>query len=254
MFFYASKILQFFIYPLFTGLVLLVLAFLLRGIRRKRLFEGIFLCGIIILYIFSIEPVTDLLMKPLERMHMPPANQPLSADAIVVLGGDVRKVVYPRKDVELGGNRMLKAIRLFRERAAPLIIMTGRSGNIFNQEFVESVVMKKFAVEFGVPAGKIIIETGSRNTRENAVNTKKILDRLGAKRIILVTSALHMPRAYALFRHLGLDVLPAPTDFRAVDEGYDPFSFVPQAGNLARSTRAIREYVGILVYWLMGWI
>jgi uncharacterized SAM-binding protein YcdF (DUF218 family) len=182
------------------------------------------------------------------------ASRALKADAIVVLSGDVRRQAYPRSDVEISGNRVLKAIRLYRQGAAPLIIMTGGSGDLFDQEFKEAVLMRKFAAEFGVPADKIIVESRSRNTRENLLYTAGLLKQLKAKKIILVTSAFHLPRAHALLRKSGVETLPVASDYYAPDKTYDPFSFVPDAANLSRSTVAIKEYLALAVYWVMGWI
>ena len=114
--------------------------------------------------------------------------------------------------------------------------------------------MKELAMEFGVPGEKIIVETQSRNTKENVVYTKQILDKIQAQRVILVTSEFNLPRSYALFKKIGIDAIPVATDFYVTDEKYDPFSFIPNSGNLSLSSIAIKEYVGLLVYRLMGWI
>lgn len=209
--------------------------------------------GLLLLYVFSIEPVADFLLRPLERRHLPENLSGLSADAIVVLAGDVRKGVFPRDDIEVGGSRVLKGVRLFRRKAAPLIIMSGGSGDLFDPNFKEAELMKELAVELGVPRDKILVESQSRNTRENMVLTKRLLDEIKAGKIILVTSAFHMPRSLALLRKLGVDAVPVPSDFYVTDEKYDLFSFVPDLGNLGRSSVAIKEHVGIYVYRLMGW-
>ncbi len=254
MFFAASKIMIWLIYPLSLGLLLLILAYGAALLRKKALFHFFFLLTIVILYLFSIEPVADFLLKPLERKHLSMNQGDLKADAIVVLSGDTRKKVFPRNDIEVGGNRVIKAVRLFKQKAAPIMIMTGGSGDFFDQGFKEAVFMKELAEEFEVPSDKIIIETESRNTRENAVYTKQILDKIKAKKIILVTSAFHLPRSYGLFKKIGIDAVPAASDFYVTDEIYNPFSFLPTTGSLANSSVAIKEYVGIFVYWLMGWL
>lgn len=254
MFFAASKILVWFIYPLSLGILLLILAYVAALVRRKAFLHFLLLVAILILYLFSVKPVAVFLLTPLERRHLSVNPSELKADAIVVLSGDTRKKVFPRSDIEVHGNRVIKAIRLYKQGAAPIIVMTGGSGSLFDQNFREAVSMKKFAVEFDVPADKIIIETESRNTRENLLYTKQILNKIKAKRVILVTSASHLPRSYALFKKVGIDAVPVASDFYATDERYDPFSFIPDSSSLSLSSIAIKEYVGILVYWLMGWI
>ena len=254
MFFYASKILVWLIYPLSLGILFLAAAFLLRNMKKRRVFNTLFMSGILILYLFSIAPVANFLLMPLERKHPLVDYNNLKADAIVVLAGDVKRRFFPGDQVELAGNRVLKGVRLFRQGAAPLIIMTGGSGDIFDQEFQEAPLMKEFAVEFGVPPDRIIVEAGSRNTHENALHTKKLLDTLEGRNIILVTSAFHMPRAYSVFRKRGIETFPASTDFVVRQGHYTPFSFIPQTGYLNRSSTAIKEYAGIFMYWLRGWI
>lgn len=254
MFFAASKIMIWLIYPLSLGILLLILAYAAALLRKRAPFHILFWLGFVILYLFSIAPVRNFLLNPLERKYPSLQRSELKADAIVVLSGDVRKRVVPEDDIEVGGNRVLKAVRLYQRGAAPIIIMTGGSGDFFDPSFKEAVLMKDLAIEFGVPKDKIIIETESRNTRENVVYTKRLLDKVNAKKIILVTAAFHVPRSYALLRKVGIDVIPAATDYRVTDEKYDPFSFIPNSGNLSLSSIAIKEYVGLFVYRLMGWI
>lgn len=254
MFFSASKILIWLIYPLSLGVLLLMLSYWAALLRKKASFHILFWLGFIILYLFSIEPVPDLLLKSLEEKYAPLQGADLKADAIVVLSGDIKKRVFPRSDIEVGGNRVLKAIRLYRQGAAPMILMTGGSGDLFDPSFKEAILMRDLAVEFGVPKEKVITETESRNTRENVVYTKQLLDKIKAKKVILVTSAFHLPRSLALFKKAGVDVVPVGTDFYVTGDKYDLFSFIPSPGNLSRSSTAIKEYAGILVYWLMGWI
>jgi len=254
MFFIASKILVWLIFPLSLGILLLVLAYAATLLRRRSLFHFLFLTGILVVYLCSIRPGSDFLLKPLERKYLSTRSSHLKADAIVVLAGDLRKKVFPREDIEVDGSRVLKAVRLFKEKAAPIIIMTGGSGSLFRQDYKEAVFMKELASELGVPPDKILVETESRNTRENIVYTKQILQKIKAKKVVLVTSALHLPRAYALSTKAGIDAVPVAAEFYATDEAYNPFNFVPSPGDLLYSSAAIKEYVGILAYWLMGWI
>jgi len=113
----------------------------------------------------------------------------------------------------------------------------------------------------GVPASAILQESRSRNTYENAVEARRLLEPAGANRILLVTSALHMPRAVASFRHQGFEVIPAPTDFWIVTEEAQTragrlfrlaTSVLPDAETLAYTTRALHEYFGIAMYKLEG--
>ena len=119
-----------------------------------------------------------------------------------------------------------------------------------------------------VPSDALILETESRNTYENALFTRQILEEEGVNRIILVTSAMHMPRSVALFEKQGFDVLPAPADFGvtqdASDEKKSGFTWseipglivdlIPSASNLATTTNVLKEYLGMMIYRIRGWI
>ena len=84
--------------------------------------------------------------------------------------------------------------------------------------------------------------------------TKQLLDTRGLDTVLLVTSALHMHRALATFRVAGIKALPAPTDFEVIErEAWTVLDWLPDAAALEGSTRAIREYLGLVVYQLRGW-
>jgi len=106
-------------------------------------------------------------------------------------------------------------------------------------------------------------EPNSLNTYENAVEVKKILQAKGIQRILLVTSALHMPRSLAIFQKQGIDTIPAPTDFLVTNQEIQEVNSSPQAtllnvlpdsDRLQQTTRAIKEYVGLVIYRLKGWL
>ena len=99
-----------------------------------------------------------------------------------------------------------------------------------------------------------MVETGSQNTRENAEFSKSLLAAKGAKRLLLVTSAFHMPRAVPCFRKLGMQVTPVPTDYQSGWEHPEPpLGWLPDAEHLFRSKFALKEWLGLIVYRLRGW-
>ena len=109
----------------------------------------------------------------------------------------------------------------------------------------------------------LILESRSFNTHENAVFTKEILQALNINKILLVTSAVHMPRSIAIFRHENIDAIPAPTDFliserNLIEHTYTSqsriFSLLPTSQNLDYTTRAMKEYIGTFIYRLKGWL
>ena len=115
--------------------------------------------------------------------------------------------------------------------------------------------MQSLLEEWGVPDASILAEAASRNTYENAMLTRQVLAERGLHRVLLVTSALHMPRALATFTSAGIDAVPAPTDFTVTyREHRTVIDFLPDAKALSRTTEAIKEYVGYAYYRWQGWI
>jgi len=133
------------------------------------------------------------------------------------------------------------------------------SGSLTPAEEMASILMM-----LRVPQDVVWLETKSRNTYENALYSQEILAQKGIKRIILVTSAQHMPRSVGLFEKQGLEVIPAPTDYSVTERGWthlwEPdlitqvFNLLPKVGNLAATTSVMKEYFAILIYRMTGGI
>lgn len=264
MFLFLSKLLPIFLYPLGLASLLLLLALILLW-RKPRLAALSIGLALVLLLVSSSAWVSDWLVRSLEYQYVPQANIP-TADAIVVLGGATRPAVPPRPWVEVAeeGDRVLYAAKLYREGKAPRIILSGGRVNWEGKnDLPESADMAEMIKTMGVPETALIQESTSRNTRENAVNSKKIMDAQGIRKILLVTSALHMPRSLRIFQKLGVDTFPATTDFLSSDrETQDlrntaqdvTLNSLPDAERLRNTTRALKEYVGIGIYWLRGWL
>jgi uncharacterized SAM-binding protein YcdF (DUF218 family) len=107
----------------------------------------------------------------------------------------------------------------------------------------------------GIPEQALILETRSYTTHQNGVFTAEKLRALHINRILLVTSALHMPRAMAVFRKLGISAIAAPAPRQIFVPSEPGFSFwLPDMRALTASRSIIKEYAGLLVYWLRGWV
>jgi uncharacterized SAM-binding protein YcdF (DUF218 family) len=249
-----SKTLPYLVYPLSITLLLILAALVLP--RRRVL---LLLMGFLILGASSFPPVARSIYGSLEARYPPVEIGKLpNADAIVLLGGALRLPVPPRQDFELteGSSRVRYAAKLFQAGKAKRLVLSG--GNVFEQRRGiqgEAHYMRAFLAELGVPGDVILLEDRSRTTWENAVETRRILERQGLKRVLLVTSAAHMPRALGSFRAAGVDAIPAPTDYR-VDERDQPLvlKLLPSADALDKTTEGLREYLGQAVYRLRGWM
>lgn len=233
-------------------LILLVVGFIFVVLgKRKKIGKYLLFGGIILYYLLSIAPTADLLTAPLEAKYSPlNITETKKTKYIVVLAGaDSIHEAYPLIS-SLGyasGNRIMEAIRLYHRMGHPKIILSGRSGNPF-RKVDTSRYMKGLLTSIGIPEENLRYEFASRDTFENALETKRIV---GNQRFILVTSANNMPRAMAVFKKLNMKPIPAPCDYQG-KRCYTLFSFFPRGGNLESSTRAINEYLGIMWYKIRG--
>lgn len=246
-----AKILSQIAYPLLASLLLAAWAGVL--LWRNRRWSGGVLLAIALgwLWLWSTPAFSDWIRATLERRYPPSPVEELSvADAIVVLGGAMEAAKPPERlhpDLGAAADRVWHAARLFRAGKAPLILASGGNLPWSGIERPEAAAIAELLQEFGVPANAIVLEARSRTTRENRDNSLPILHALGARRILLVTSALHMPRALALFENTDLAVIPAPTDFEVHERPGHPLRWLPDAQALADSSRAFKEYLG-------GWV
>jgi uncharacterized SAM-binding protein YcdF (DUF218 family) len=264
MFIFLSKFLPQFIYPLGLACILLILSLIFQ--RRKGWQNTVIALALAILVIGGNRWVAYSLTRSLEWRYPPPAQLP-RADVIVLLGGGTEPAQAPRPIVELNsaGDRVLYAAYLYQQGSAPHLLLSG--GNIdwlYAQDSTPAGQMAAALKIMHVPDSAIWLEPESLNTYENAVNCARILREKGIRRIILVTTATHMPRAVALFEHQGLEVIPAPTDFKVTEENWQSLFqadlsahlvyLLPSVGDLNMTTTALKEYLGILAYRLKGWL
>lgn len=269
MFYFLSKFIPLFVYPLGLACVLLALALCAR--RRRRWQTRFVAVALALLWIGGNRIVSMALMRSLESQYLPDATLESTpgphADVIVVLGGAARAAAAPRltSEVRESGDRLLYAAQLYEQGAAAHILLSGGTTEwVESSPMPEAQDMADILAAIGVPRGALWLESTSRNTYENAVETQAILKRHGATRVILVTSAWHMPRAYAVFAQTGLEVIPAPTDFLVTQEDWayytqpdavvQLFNLLPTATNLSFTTQALKEYIGLCIYGLRGWL
>jgi uncharacterized SAM-binding protein YcdF (DUF218 family) len=262
MFLFLSKLLPLFIYPLGFASVMLVVA-LFTFWKRPRLAAIAIFIALLAILLPSNAWVANGFVRSLEDQYMP--TQIPTADAIVVLGGALRSQAAPRPwiDVTDAGDRPIHGAQLYLQGKAPLVILSGGRIEWRGGGASESSDMAQLLKAMGVPANAILEDPTSLTTRENAVNVQKIMQERGIRKILLVTSALHMPRSMAIFKKIGVDAIAAPTDFLISDQEIkEPQSTVqgfvlnlfPDSGNMERFTRALKEYFGMVIYWLRGWV
>lgn len=258
---FLTKFLPLFLYPLGLAFFLGLLTLLLY--RWPRWQRGALILALLLLWMGSNRWAAVSLSRSLEWRYLP-GNPLPHAGAIVILGGGTDPVEYPRTSVEVNGagDRVLYGAHLYQQGLADHILLTGGRISWLGSGPTPAEEMAMLLERLGVPEDALWLENRSRNTYENAVNSRKILDEKGIRKILLVTSALHMPRSVALFQSQGLEVIPAPTDYSVTFGDWERLKgaslpvqildLVPSAENLSSVTAALKEYIGMLFYRLQG--
>ncbi len=239
-FFQAFVLPSVFIFILFlTGIVLFFL-------KKRKTSIILIIISFALYYFFSITPIADFLLVPLERKYSYPSKDLIEKPSvIVVLSGGVksRELSLPSVFGDSTLFRLNEALKIYSLRKEkPKIIVSGTSP--INEYSKEALFGANFLELYGVPKDMVSFEVFSTDTFEHALELKKII---GNKEFLLITSAYHLPRAVRTFKKVGLSPIPLPTDYQ-VEGNYNLLDFLPQPKNLKKSNLAFHEYFGIIYY------
>jgi len=278
MIYLIGKIATYIFLPPGIFMLLLILLFFMSYRTHRRTTRTILLLLVLLLYASSIEPVSRLLMTPLERVH--PFRTPESfisdtsaadpAEVIIVLGGGItagpattENSLRPAEGkpsdnasaeaapaVRLPSpetlSRLIHGYRIHLSTGLPLLVSGGspHAESPGTEGPSEASVMRDYLLSLGVMDKQVRTEETSRNTAENAGNIASLET---YEKIILVTSAYHMPRSLWLFEQAGFSVSPAPSNFTNSGENLTIWSFLPSMQGFSTTYRALHEYGGILL-------
>ncbi|MDY7034047.1 MAG: envelope biogenesis factor ElyC [Thermodesulfobacteriota bacterium] len=258
-----KKIIAPFFFPMpLILLISLTGLFLLWFTRKQKAGKILSSTGICILALLSFDPISNTILAPLEHqynmyMHRNSGEDsqpgsPYRVKLIVILGSghmsDPKIPITSQIDTS-SLVRLIEGIRIYRENPGSKLILSG--GSTFDPVPVAKV-MAKVAKAIGVDGDDIIIESESRDTKDQALLLKSMVEE---SQFVLVTSASHMPRAMALFKKHGMEPIPAPTrHFVLKKPRLNPGLFFPDAGSLGKAERAFYEYLGIIWAKLRGQI
>lgn len=220
--------------------------------RRRYLLVALLVVG----YAASAPVFSNALARQLESRYAVPDGavvaRPATAIVVVLTDGWIRRTAagYDAKIGEAGWERLVTAVRLWQETGATLLF-TGAP----TPDGTDSVAaaMAHIARAMGVPQHSLLVEGRSRNTYENLLYSASLLGQARGQTVILVTSAIRMPRAVAVAEKLGWRVLPYPCDFHTGSSLRWQLWFPSNAGARSLET-SLHELIGMLVYWWRGWI
>jgi uncharacterized SAM-binding protein YcdF (DUF218 family) len=241
---YLHKILPLLFSPLFFIISLITIGIILKSKKTSFL-------GIIILIICSLPIVSEKMITYLESDYE--LNKPstvATADAIVVLSGMVHTIKNKNGlHYEWGDavDRIFAGIDLFKLNKAPTLILT-RGKLPWSIGVPEGEYLRNVAIKLGVPKKNILLTENVENTDQEAKAIKKLFS-IDNPKVILVTSAFHMPRAKTVFEAAGLNVLPFPVDFKNGSSKKLTFmSFIPSASSFNQTSFFVREMIGRTFY------
>ena len=245
--FYINKFVWFFMQPITIVLCLIILGTILVIKEKKKYAIASFSLAFGLLYFFSTLTSICLLGLPLERKYIgyeQIENVP-NADAIVALGGGMSKapnMKYP--DMSDAADRVWHAARLWKASKAPLIILSGTH---------EEESSKTLLLDLGIPKSAILVDNESRNTYENSRFTEDVIKSHkisnSSPKVIVVTSAWHLPRAIGNFSKTTLTPIPSPADFKVstLYGNADWWDFIlPSSESFLFSSAMVKEWIGRL--------
>lgn len=256
MFFYISKVFWFFVQPSNLIIILLLAGIILYLRGSVKTGTRIIAFAVAFIAVAGLSPLSYLLMLSLEgRYSKPPLEAIEPPDGVIVLGGMIDTAISEARDetaLNNGAERLTEAVRLAYRFPDARIMITGGVGAIIYRGGDEATLAQQFLTDLGVASDRILIETQSRNTWQNAVYSREIIQPEPGERWLLVTSAFHMPRAAGVFRAAGFDVIPWPVDYRT--RGDRDAWRIPTRPSQAWTNVdiATREWIGYAAYALTG--
>lgn len=171
----------------------------------------------------------------------------------ILLTGMTNTLKLPKDRVYFhqNGDRMLQTLKLFYAHAFDTLIISGGGATALRDDLQEARVLKAYLKSINFPLEKVIIEDQSRNTHESAVI---LANTIGKRKILLISSASHLPRASKVFQKQGFLVTPYPTTFFTNDQMIAPSMFIPSADAFFKWHILFKEWMGLLAYKLAGYI
>jgi len=245
-----SKILWALVAPSNLLLLLLIAGMMSLASGRHRLGRGLLASAILVLLAVATLPVGDWLLWRLEHRFPVSTRLPSQVDGIIVLGGAVSPVLtsdHGQPALNRHAERLTELPALAARYPGARLVFTGGSGLLLEQDLKEAPVARAAWERMGFTAERVIYESESRNTWENALFTRDLVKPLPGEIWLLVTSAAHMPRSMGIFHRIGWPVIAYPVDFQVARRDLGRLRFDLATG-LDILDDTVREYVGLIAY------
>lgn len=255
MFFTLSKLFWIVVQPINLIGILVLLGIIAAFLRLRRVGLFFSICGLLLLAAGGWTTLGALLLHPLEDHFSRPDPAPENIAGIIVLGGGFEGAVNLARggyELNASGDRFVETAVLARRYPQARVVVTGGTGTLILDGEGDGDTAPRLLTALGVDAERLVLENRSRNTHENAVFSRELVEPREGETWLLVTSAFHMPRSVGLFRKAGFDVVPWPADYRTA--GDEPFGLARDnvSDSLQNLTIAMREWIGLVAYRLTG--
>jgi uncharacterized SAM-binding protein YcdF (DUF218 family) len=242
--------------------VLLSLVFL--SLRKPDLCRRFLILALLDLLLVGWLPSSELPLRSLEDSVAKPSLSNLSEEdigGIIILGGAIEggQIALDRGEISIysSAERVTKAFELIRKYPNVPFIFSGYSGRLNPKGISEADAFKQLIAEQGLPDKNAHYENQSRNTHENVLYMKPMIEEFGAKADtqtlkpwLLITSASHMYRAVKIFQKQGIAIIPVPVDYQTAKRlRWTTFDLEDGMQNW---NRLMHELVGLVAYWITG--
>jgi uncharacterized SAM-binding protein YcdF (DUF218 family) len=253
--YYLSKALWLVVQPGNLLVLLLALGSLLLFTRWRGF--GRFLVAVIALASIAtaVLPVGRWLLRPLEDRFPALTELPVKVDGVIMLGGAVSTVLTDARgqpQVNEHAERFIAFADLARRYPSAKLVFAGGGPMLRGGSFREADASRQVMIWLGMDISRVVFERESRNTFENVVNAKALVNPAPGEVWLLVTSAFHMPRAVGIFRAEGWSVIPDPVDYQTGAGEDDPAFSADFLQNLGQSSLALKEWIGLLANQWLG--
>ena len=245
MFFIVSKLLSFLIKPTFW-----ILSLMIAGILNKSRRKLFLIFSLVTFLFFSNDFIFNIIVKIWEVPQNSITKFDNQYEAGILLGGfsdyDYKK---NKHNFKKEADRLIYTVQLYNQGIIRKIFISGGNGNLFNNNYKESETIKDFLIQNKIDSNDILIENQSRYTKENAINSAKLLNK--KNEYILITSAVHMKRSILCFKNVGLKIIPFSVDnSMSFSSNKIEYILLPRSRVLENWEKLIHEIIGYYVYLL----
>jgi uncharacterized SAM-binding protein YcdF (DUF218 family) len=254
LFFWLSKLIWLLISPDSLLIILILLSFALLMLRREQGAKKLLGVACAILLAIALFPIHSLLLHPLDTRFETNPELPPKLDGIIVLGGaedPYQSSLWNQVELGAGAERFIAFLELARQHPEAQLVFSGGTGSLTKQAYKGADVAEKLFRQQGLDLNRVVFERQSRNTYENALLTKHLIQPEPNEQWLLITTAWHMPRSVGVFCNEQWPVIPYP-----VDHATSPGSQISIGWALAEHLESLkvglREWLGLLAYYVTG--